>query len=68
MICIFILQNLCDLADMPTKRKLIMKKVVIFYSTLIAAPFSIKNKEKKRNSEAKITKEEISGISGIKHI
>jgi len=45
------------------KRKLILKKGTIVDSTLIAAPSSTKNREKKRDPEAHSTKRANSGIS-----
>lgn len=51
---------------MLRERSLILKKGIIVYSTIIAAPISTKNKEKQREPEAKSVKKGNSWHFGYK--
>ena len=50
------------------QKELILKKETIADSTIISAPSSTKNKEKKRDPEVHSTKKAVNGTSDTKHI
>ena len=57
-----------QVVEQLTARGLILKKGTIVDSTIIAAPASTKNKERKRDSDAHQTRKGTRGISAIKSI
>ncbi len=56
-----------QVVEMLNAKGLILKKGTIVDSTIISAPSSTKNKEKKRDPEAHSVKKGINGFSVIKH-